>query len=214
MNNLFNIINLVEKLKLEKRHSWLSNNDQESVAEHSFRLSFMVLSLAAELKEPIDVYKALKMAIIHDLPEIHSGDIPAFAIDEKREESEDESMRKICACLREGEQFYALWEEFEKRESREAKFVYALDRLECIMQHLQADINTWIEVEKKRIYLGASYYCAFDPHLKAFADYVTQKGREKMQRAGIDLEPYRKWEESKSIEELLLEAKFSVVYEQ
>ncbi len=73
-------IKLAEKLKTEMRHSWLSDGRRESVAEHSWRLSLMALRYAEKLDQPVDLLKCLKIAIIHDLVEVISGDIPIFNV--------------------------------------------------------------------------------------------------------------------------------------
>lgn len=62
-------IQLMEQLKNELRHSWTSTGRQESVAEHSWRLCLMVMTFAPELEHPIDVNRAIKMALIHDCVE-------------------------------------------------------------------------------------------------------------------------------------------------
>src|SRR6056297_1491823 len=78
LTKVLKLLNLAEKLKFELRHSWLSNGRQESVAEHSWRLALMVVLLAPHLGEPVNMEKALKMALIHDLVEAEAGDVPVF----------------------------------------------------------------------------------------------------------------------------------------
>lgn len=64
--NVLNVVNLGEKLKSELRHSWLSNGRQESVAEHTWRVSLMAMLIEPYLDQEIDTAKMLKMIIIHD----------------------------------------------------------------------------------------------------------------------------------------------------
>lgn len=40
---IMDVLQLAEKLKFELRHSWLSNGRQESVAEHTWRMSLMAV---------------------------------------------------------------------------------------------------------------------------------------------------------------------------
>ena len=42
----------------------------ESVADHSWRLALLLQSISDQLSRPIDLSKALRMCLIHDLPEI------------------------------------------------------------------------------------------------------------------------------------------------
>ncbi|MDV2888072.1 HD domain-containing protein, partial [Alkalihalophilus pseudofirmus] len=51
---------------------------RESVAEHTWRLSFMAILIEPFLEREVDMLKLLKMITIHDLVEIEAGDIPAF----------------------------------------------------------------------------------------------------------------------------------------
>lgn len=74
----FAFLKLVENLKMELRHSWLSNGRRESVADHIFRLSLMVMRYAECLDQPIDIFKSVKMAIVHDLAEAMVGDVPVL----------------------------------------------------------------------------------------------------------------------------------------
>ena len=75
------IMHRAEMLKNNTRHSWTSQDRHESVAEHSWRLAFMVLMYSYELKKEfpeVDIDKVLRMCIIHDLGEAFTGDIPSF----------------------------------------------------------------------------------------------------------------------------------------
>jgi putative hydrolase of HD superfamily len=76
--NILEIVKLGEKLKCELRHSWLSDGRQESVAEHTWRVSLMAMLLEPYLDNKLDIVKLLKMIIIHDLVEAEAKDIPAF----------------------------------------------------------------------------------------------------------------------------------------
>lgn len=77
-HNILQVIALAEKLKYEMRHSWLSNGRQESVAEHTWRMSLMAVLVQPYLDKTVQMEKLLKMVIIHDLVEAEAGDIPAF----------------------------------------------------------------------------------------------------------------------------------------
>lgn len=211
----YQLIHLVERLKCEKRHSWLSNGDQESVAEHAYRLCLMVLFLAPYSPKKIDVDKAIKMALIHDLPEIYYGDHPAFEITsqnkaEEKFNGEKEALIHLLKDLTEDMQveLVNLWVEFEEAQTPESLFVRGVDRLECHLQHLEADISTWSDLEKKRFFIGMGYYANKDPLLKQFADYLVMKTHEKMKQAGIDIGAFERWKKRLSEQDLLQEIRF------
>jgi 5'-deoxynucleotidase YfbR-like HD superfamily hydrolase len=133
----------VRALKELKRSGWVEKGvrDPESVADHSFMLA--VLSYVYSKKFGLDVDKAVKMALIHDICEVYSGDIPDKIRDEdqpvpdsRKKELEREGLEKLISLLPgdfSGE-IYDLWKEFEKRETPEAKLVKDLDKLEMCMQ--------------------------------------------------------------------------------
>jgi putative hydrolases of HD superfamily len=127
--NILEIIKLGEKLKFELRHSWLSNGRQESVAEHTWRVSLMAMLIQPYLTKKVNTSRLLKMIIIHDLVEAEAGDIPAFdtmdnhAAKEKKTLNEIKSIEKIRDTLGDplGNELYNLWFEFENKETYEAK---------------------------------------------------------------------------------------------
>jgi len=146
LENLACFFHLAGKLKLEKRRGWLDRGvrDCESVADHSFRLALMSLVFAERQK--LDAGRALKLAIVHDLPEAICGDIAVRVKEEMQKVSNNEKkLLEESALKREMEllpldvarEVKALWEEYEARETKEAKLVYELDRLEAIFQAVE-----------------------------------------------------------------------------
>ncbi|MBY0292948.1 MAG: HD domain-containing protein, partial [Alphaproteobacteria bacterium] len=55
MLRMIKFLNVAEKLKCELRHSWLSSGRRESVAEHTWRMSLMVILFAPYLSKPVDL---------------------------------------------------------------------------------------------------------------------------------------------------------------
>src|SRR4051812_24441127 len=69
----------IERLKLVHRRAYLSDlSRHENSAEHSWHLALGLLTLARELNLDIDVARALKLALVHDLGEIDAGDVSIF----------------------------------------------------------------------------------------------------------------------------------------
>ncbi|MEI5906790.1 HD domain-containing protein [Bacillus spongiae] len=187
------IISLAEKLKYELRHSWISQGRQESVAEHTWRVSLMAILIEPYLDCKVDIAKLLKMIIIHDLIEAEACDVPAFdtmnnsTVKKQKVEREHQAIVKIKNTLPKelGEEVYNLWMEFEEKESYEAKVANALDKLEAQIQHNEADISTWLEIEKEMTFMMGKHV-EFDSFLKKFKDQIEQDGEEKMIAAGVE----------------------------
>lgn len=101
-------------------------------AEHSFRVAWIALMLAKY--EKVDNHeKILKMALVHDLPESRCGDVDYVSREyTKRKESD-----AIADSLKEtifGKEMVDIWNEYEKRESIEAKIVKDADNIDCELE--------------------------------------------------------------------------------
>lgn len=122
----------------------------ESVADHTWRLGMLVLMFAGKLAQEIDLEKALKMVLVHDLPEIITGDgspigedgtgNTTYAFDaEKAHEKhagEKEAAIQLFSGLPEevGKEFYNIWLEYDLQTSFEAKVIKSLDKIEALLQ--------------------------------------------------------------------------------
>ena len=128
-----------DKLKQVLRRSHLNGKQRrENSAEHSWHLTLMALVLAEHAATAdMDLIRVLKMLVVHDLVEIDAGD--TFAYDEaaKRDQHEREQRAadRIFPLLppEQAAELRAVWDEFEARQSAEARFALALDRLQPIL---------------------------------------------------------------------------------
>ncbi|WP_299471845.1 HD family hydrolase [uncultured Roseibium sp.] len=127
-----------EKLKDTLRSGTTRQGRPESTAEHSWRLSLMVLLFERELAG-IDLLKLVKLCLVHDLGEAISGDVPAPLQQEgdDREERERRDFLILCRELPDeiGQDLLALWDEYAQAETPEAQLAKAFDKLETILQH-------------------------------------------------------------------------------
>ena len=135
MNDIIKFLEEIGKLKKIKRTGWVINKipEPESVAEHIFRVSIMALIFSDKFK--LDENKCIKMAMIHDLAEALEGDItPYDKIDEKsKHEIEEKAMKKLIKEI-DNKEILELWQEYEEKNTPEAKFVYDLDKFEMIIK--------------------------------------------------------------------------------
>ena len=135
-----------ERLKSTTRTGYTSTGQQESVAEHTWRLCLMALVLRPAFPE-IDFAKLVKICIIHDPGEADHGDLSApeqarraaagATAGKAEQERRDllELLAPLPAAIR--DEITALWDEYEAAQSLEAKLAKGLDKLETIMQHNQ-----------------------------------------------------------------------------
>lgn len=128
------------QLKQLYRQGWLrrgiSRERCESVAEHSFGVAVLALWLAEAYYPELDVRKVIELALVHDFGEIYAGDIiPGQEVSaEQKRQSESASVSQVVEKLPGGERYRELWEEYERGESAEARFVRQIDRLEMGLQ--------------------------------------------------------------------------------
>ncbi|CAG9334269.1 unnamed protein product [Blepharisma stoltei] len=195
-------LELIGKLKTERRHSWPTglNGPQESVADHSWRLSLMPYLYSPRLSQPVDVFKCVLMAAIHDLPEVIAGDLPVIhqnlATRSERAELELAAMIELTNKLEDPEKaqyLLSLYQEYHNQNTYEGKFVKALDKIEAFIQHNQDPIETWLPKEKDMLFQNRYLldYCEFDPFLKSLATQVLEEGIAKLKAAGEDVEAIR-----------------------
>jgi putative hydrolase of HD superfamily len=86
------------------------------------------------------------MALIHDLVEIDAGDTFLYAAHRKDATvKERQCAKRIFGLLPEDQcnEFMALWEEFEAKETAEAKFAGVVDRLEPLLQNYHDNGHAW-----------------------------------------------------------------------
>lgn len=140
--NLFTqLAERITTLKALPRTGWLQCGviPAESVAEHSFGVAALAVVLTAA-DDSWDRERILAMALIHDFAEALIGDLPLSArrlIGETvKRDAERRAMVEMCAAIPGGERLMLLWEEYAAGETREARFVKALDRVETLLQAL------------------------------------------------------------------------------
>lgn len=131
-------------LKRLPRTGWLLRgvSNPESIADHSYRAVLITLFLADSLRErgvDIDVERALKIAILHDLAEARITDIPLTAqyyLDKKRAETRA-AMEIFIKAGPKARDYFELFREYEEGLSLEGRLVKFADKLEMLIQALE-----------------------------------------------------------------------------
>jgi putative hydrolase of HD superfamily len=138
----------VDRLKTVLRQSPLAAVDRrENDAEHSWHLALMVVVLAEHADENIDVGHTIKLVVVHDLIEIYAGDTPLYDAEMGADQAEREAAAadELFGLLPadQATRLRALWDEFEARQTPEARFAKAMDRLEPLLLNWMARGGTW-----------------------------------------------------------------------
>ncbi len=110
-------------------------SDPESVSEHTWHVAFLVWVLGESIPE-VDRLHSLEIAMVHDLAELRTGDLPRTASrylpDEAKETAEAAAIEEILAPL--PARMRRLWKEYQVGESTEARLVKACDKLQMMLK--------------------------------------------------------------------------------
>ncbi len=139
-NNVLRFYLLATSLKNKIRQGTIYWNVEgprrESIAEHIYDTCILAISIESEYNLNINLEKVLKMLIIHELEEIIIGDITPFdkITEDKKLEIGRKAVLSILNGLQKEEEYLELTDEFNSRETKEAKFAHLCDKLDFDLQ--------------------------------------------------------------------------------
>ena len=168
IKQFLDIMTIAERMKCNTRHSWTSSGRHESVAEHSWRLCLMAYFIRDEFPGA-DMDKVLKMCLFHDIGEAFTGDIPAFLKSGSDEAVENAETSRFLETLPlpYREELIPLFDEMNALQTPEARIYKALDKMEAIIQHNEADTSTWLPLEYELNLTYGVPEAQFSPYLSA-----------------------------------------------
>lgn len=202
LKKFFEFATSIEKLKKIERYKghfywkdYPALSRYESVADHTWRLGMLILVLADSLSKKINLEKALKMVLIHDLPEIIVGDgRPAgndgtgkntYAFNQKIAEEKHTEEKNAAILLfsvlpaQQAKNFFNLWLEYDLQKSYEAKVIKSLDRIEALVQILEYRQG---HLFKKHLEFNIKYCLKgseVDPVIEKFGNFIANKMKSK-----------------------------------
>jgi 5'-deoxynucleotidase YfbR-like HD superfamily hydrolase len=142
---MLSILIELQRLKRLERTGWTLRglpNGTESVAAHSFGVSITAMLLADEIKTrglEVNIERVLKMALVHDWAETRVGDMPKTAGSyfgaEIRKRAETAAFADIVGSPgAAATQYKDLYQDYEQRDSLEARLVKAADIIDLLIQ--------------------------------------------------------------------------------
>lgn len=149
LTEITHFISYIDQLKNVIRKNGLHDGSrEENTAEHSWHAALSAQLLAPYANFPVDVAKVTRMLLIHDLIEIEAGDTFVYDSDAMADQeiAENKAADHVFGLLpdEEAEKFRSLWDEFEARETPEAKFAKAIDRFLPIFSNIQNSGFSWL----------------------------------------------------------------------
>ena len=136
----------LQRLKRLDRTGWTLRglpNGTESVAAHSFGVSVTAMLVADRCTAAgvtVNLEKLLRIALLHDWAETRVGDMPRTATlyfgSDARKQAETAAFSDIVNPVDANGSYTNLYDDYERRESLEARLVKAADVLDLLIQVL------------------------------------------------------------------------------
>lgn len=145
MNNMSDLLAFFElSNKLKETNRWgecPQIKEKESSADHSWHLMLMLYVANHEMNLNLDLLKAFKLALLHDLAEAVCGDTDSSLVHqgivtkEMKQKKEHEALEIIIKNLSGDfkDEINEIMHDYENGISEEAKIVKALDKIESIV---------------------------------------------------------------------------------
>lgn len=153
--DILQMLQMVGRSKRILRTGWVREHviDPESVADHSFRLVVLCMVIAPLLK--LDKEKLIKMAIIHDLGEVITGDTVVerggkvdLEARKRKDTIERENIESLFKDMKDYEEYVDIFSEMISRKTHESKIFKQLDKMEMAMQALEYEQEQRIVLEE------------------------------------------------------------------
>ncbi len=154
LDQQFAFLGEADKLKHVLRATTLMDGSRrENSGEHSWHLALYAMTLADQAAPGVDINRVIRMLILHDLVEIDVGDVPIHSSNgtahgsSETQAAEARAADRIFGLLPPdlGQNFRALWDEFEAAQTPDAVFAKSLDRVQPVMHNLGSGGGTWTE---------------------------------------------------------------------
>lgn len=150
LNSKLKFIQELDKLKHVLRRTVLMDGSRrENSAEHSWEIATMALVLHEYGESGTDLFRVVKMLLIHDLVEIDAGDTYVYNQDAVSNQAERETVaaERIFGLLPEPHrsELHNIWKEFEAGDTVDARFARAVDRLQPLIHNYCTKGWVWQE---------------------------------------------------------------------
>lgn len=163
------------QLKRTMRTGWAQRGvpHGENVAAHTYGVGFTTLVLSHLTEEAVDLATALALAILHDLPEGLTSDIPApawrFLPPGVKEDVEQAALEEMLDQSPFAEELEALWQEYNEDASIEAHLVHDADKIDMLLQALVFEEQTG---NKHLAEFWGNQYDFYFPASQEIVDYL------------------------------------------
>ncbi len=175
---------LVEADRLKtilRRTPLMDNSRAENSAEHSWHLALAAITLGEWAPPGVNLQRVLELVVVHDLVEIDAGDTFAYDIagNVGKAERERAAAERVFGLLPPDQTaaIRALWEEFEAQQTDESRYANALDRLQALLQNMEAGGGSWATygVTRSQVYKRMAPVAEAMPSVWVFVQHVVER---------------------------------------
>ncbi len=151
-------LEILDEMKNIERAIILKNWKKETDAEHSYDLAFMVMLFWEDFKDKLNLEKCYKMALLHDIVEIYAWD--TLILDKKMEATKEKREKDALVEFEKSlwKEFFKPYkeiiEEYENKNTLEAKFVNQIDKLQPVIQIANEWWTSWLKynISKEEVF--------------------------------------------------------------
>lgn len=153
-NNVISFYLFANKLKYKLRTGFveigIENDRIESVAEHVYGCLMLSIAIDSEYELNLDMFKVIKMLALHETEEILMEDFTIRSNITKKQKIQmgKKKVHEITEGLLKGQEIENLLNEFNAHETKESKFCFLIDKLECDFQAKIYDLMGVFSISK------------------------------------------------------------------
>lgn len=185
VHDLLSFVNFTHEIREVKRAMWVKDEEVfENDSEHSYQLAMIALYIIEQQELSLDLYKAIGLALVHDVLEVHSGDTHVYGTKESiatQQAREKEAIVKLKQQWPDLKHMHALIDEYEARATNESKFIYALDKLVPILNNYLDNGRNWKHesITLDRIVSAKTKKVSVDPVVNEYFHQILELLRQK-----------------------------------
>jgi putative hydrolases of HD superfamily len=145
IKHMLEFVSFTHDIRNVKRAMWVRDEEQfENDSEHSYQLAIIALYVIEKNKLNLDPFRAMGLAIVHDILEVYTGDTSVFnSAGTTKAKKEKAAMIRIKEQWPDLKLMHELLEEYESKSSAESKFIYALDKLVPMLNNYLDNGRSW-----------------------------------------------------------------------
>lgn len=156
VRNVLSFYKTLSILKEKERTGWQKWNvigRRESVNDHTTSCQHLALALYSEYDINVNIEHVILLLSVHEIGESIVGDITRYdgVSASSKAEREKKAVDYICQPLNKGNMLVSLFDEFEAKETPEAKFAFLCDKLDC-------DLQAWLYSKANRCSIEDATY--------------------------------------------------------